>query len=331
MPELRRNAISDQVVLVAPQRRQRPNDFAPSSNTTKTIPCPFCPGNEKSTPPAVDELHTADSPDKWCVRVVPNLYPALIDLDHSTIPSTNDSTPALGKHEVVIECRRHVCQFNELSPEESELVFLAYQRRLQTWKQNPRLRFGIAFKNSSVRAGASLEHVHSQLIGLTEIPSLMQTELDSAIQHYDRCGSCIFCDLLADERRQHGRIIEETKHFTAFCPPASRFAYEMWILPNDHCSHFEEESPDQVARAARFVHQNLRRLHGLTPPLPYNYLIHSAPFDSNPNTHYHWHIEVLPRFGYLAGFELGTGYSINAVSPDKAAQDLRNVDFDKVC
>ena len=197
MPEIRRNSISDQIVLVAPERRQRPNEFAAArtaSDLTRSdsTRCPFCPGNEDATPPAVEELHAADSPNQWLVRVVPNLYPAVFDLDQGEPPVVEGRTPALGKHEVVIECRRHVRQFTELSHQESELAFLAYQRRFQAWKQNPQLRFGIALKNSGEQAGASMEHVHSQLIGLTEIPPIAQTELDSALRHYESRGSCVF-------------------------------------------------------------------------------------------------------------------------------------------
>ena len=345
MPEIRRNSISDQIVLVAPERRQRPNEFAAArtasdltrsdstrsdSTRSDSTHCPFCPGNEDAPPPAVEELHAADSPNQWLVRVVPNLYPAVFDLDQGEPPVVEGRTPALGKHEVVIECRRHVRQFTELSHQESELAFLAYQRRFQAWKQNPQLRFGIALKNSGEQAGASMEHVHSQLIGLTEIPPIAQTELDSALRHYESRGSCVFCDLLADENRQPLRIVDQNDHFTALCPRASRFAYEIWILPHGHVSHFEDDAPETIAEAARFLRHNLRRLQGLTPSPAYNYLIHSAPFDTNPNDHYHWHIEVLPRLGHLAGFELGTGYSINAVAPEQAALELRDVSLGKV-
>src|SRR3546814_12019916 len=36
-------------------------------------PCPFCPGNEEATPPALETYGPGGS---WLVRVVPNLYPA---------------------------------------------------------------------------------------------------------------------------------------------------------------------------------------------------------------------------------------------------------------
>jgi UDPglucose--hexose-1-phosphate uridylyltransferase len=37
----------------------------------------------------------------------------------------------------------------------------------------------------------------------------------------------------------------------------------------------------------------------------------------------HWHIEVVPRFGVLAGIELGAGYFVNTLAPESAAGVLR--------
>jgi galactose-1-phosphate uridylyltransferase len=41
--------------------------------------------------------------------------------------------------------------------------------------------------------------------------------------------------------------------------------------------------------------------------------------------YYHWHMSVIPRLTTLAGFEFGTGFYINSVSPEDAARYLREV------
>jgi UDPglucose--hexose-1-phosphate uridylyltransferase len=58
---------------------------------------------------------------------------------------------------------------------------------------------------------------------------------------------------------------------------------------------------------------------------PYNYLIHTSPLSSGPLEHYHWHFEIIPRITRVAGFEWGTGFYINPVPPEHAAQYLREV------
>jgi galactose-1-phosphate uridylyltransferase len=68
----------------------------------------------------------------------------------------------------------------------------------------------------------------------------------------------------------------------------------------------------------------LRRLHAvLGADLAYNVVFNTAPRDdARP---YHAWIDVVPRLGVKAGFELGTGVLVNAAAPDTAAQILRDV------
>jgi UDPglucose--hexose-1-phosphate uridylyltransferase len=59
---------------------------------------------------------------------------------------------------------------------------------------------------------------------------------------------------------------------------------------------------------------------------PYNYVIHTAPFGANELAHYHWHLEIFPRLIRTAGFEWGSGFYINPVLPEEAAEFLREVE-----
>ncbi len=69
----------------------------------------------------------------------------------------------------------------------------------------------------------------------------------------------------------------------------------------------------------------LRKLHvGLDDP-PYNFILHTSPFDQRDNPHYHWHIEITPTLGSMAGFEWGSGFYINPTPPEEAARFLRKV------
>jgi len=62
----------------------------------------------------------------------------------------------------------------------------------------------------------------------------------------------------------------------------------------------------------------------------YNYMIHTGALNSTPTTHYHWHIEIIPRLTKVAGFEWGTGFYINHIPPEQAASVLRNTDTDGI-
>ncbi len=113
----------------------------------------------------------------------------------------------------------------------------------------------------------------------------------------------------------------------AFCPYAARFPYETWIVPARHSSHYQALSPGDCAELARVVRVVLAKIESALDRPAYNYIIHTAPFDTNSLDHYHWHIEIIPRVTKTAGFEWGTGFYINPVSPEEAAATMRALHF----
>ena len=56
---------------------------------------------------------------------------------------------------------------------------------------------------------------------------------------------------------------------------------------------------------------------------PYNVVFRSAP-PGRPAGEFHWHADVIPRLGIVAGFEEGTGMYVNTVAPEQAAVLLRD-------
>ena len=76
MSQLRLNPLTGRWVTIVADRAERPTDFAPRAAQIEGVPgrpCPFCPGNEEATLPA---LETLDEGGAWKMRVIPNLYPA---------------------------------------------------------------------------------------------------------------------------------------------------------------------------------------------------------------------------------------------------------------
>jgi UDPglucose--hexose-1-phosphate uridylyltransferase len=204
------------------------------------------------------------------------------------------------------------------------LVFRAYRDRLRACARDPRLAYGQIFKNSGFAAGASLEHAHSQLIGTAVVPTQVKTELSKSRAYWQSTGRCVFCDMLARERQDGRRIVAEWPNFVAFCPFASQFPFETWILPRAHGAKFEEADDEQLEELAKMV----RRLVAFTETAlndpAFNYLIHTIPFRATSTACYHWHLEFFPRMTKTAGFEWGAGDYINTVSPEDAASTLRS-------
>lgn len=310
MPELRQDAITGRCVIIAEERAARPHEFV-STVTKPSAPCPFCAGNESLTPGEIASYPAQRGSAAWQVRVVPNKYPAV-----------HWQAAAVGTHEVIIESPDHLLSLAQLSDEQAQLTFHAYQDRLQALSRDERLGFGLIFKNSRAAGGASLEHLHSQLLGMEFVPPEIQLEAAKAGEYRALHGGCIFCRLLEDEA-DGNRVVSESEHFVVFCPFASRFPYEMWVVPKSHGASFESAGPQQVNELATTMLESIKRLENCLDSPAYNYWLHTAPFRMSRHDDFHWHIEIAPRVASLAGFELGSGCFINAVAPENAAQRLR--------
>jgi len=332
MSELRKDPVVGRWVIIATERAARPTDFSVKHPTPQGQFCPFCEGNESRTPPeilAYRSRGTAPNTPGWQVRVVPNRFPALKvegDLDSRGV-GMYDMMNGLGAHEVIIECPRHGVSPTQYPAEHFAEVFRCYKERLLDLRRDKRLVFGMLFKNVGQRAGASLEHSHSQLIALPVVPKRIREEETGGARFYGFHDRCVFCDMIRQETSDGERVVAQSDQFVAFVPYAARFPFEVWLLPKKHHSHFEfisDEERRQLAVDLRAVLQKLER--ALDNP-PYNYIIHSAPFDQAPLRHFHWHIEVIPRLTRTAGFEWGTGFSINPVLPESAARFLQDIEI----
>lgn len=329
MSDLRRDPISGRWVIIAPNRSDRPHEFEHvPQRRGDAAECPFCEGNEAATPEEIFAIRPTGSPPGgpgWRVRVVPNKYPALTaagDLTRRT-EGLYAAMDGFGAHEVIIESPRHVQSFSELTDAEACDTLAAYRQRLLALKEDGRLVYGMVFKNVGAAAGASLEHTHSQLIALPIVPINVWDEMNGSLEYYQHRNCCVFCDLVDQERAAGVRMVEESAHFSVFCPFASRFPGEMWIVPKRHASHYEQIEDAEIADLAGALRRSIGRLDRALDRPAYNFIVHTAPFDISDAMYYHWHVEVIPSLTRTAGFEWGTGFYINPAPPEEAARILR--------
>jgi UDPglucose--hexose-1-phosphate uridylyltransferase len=331
MSEFRKDPLSDHWVIIAPNRAERPEQFETVAPRGLPGRCPFCRGHEADTPPqtaAYSDTGQMITDGPWQVRVIPNKYPAVSNLPPQDQPERDfyHTRPGAGVHEVIVECPDHVTAFGQLDDRQAALVFRAYRDRMAHWRNDPRLAYAQLFKNSGAAAGASLEHAHSQLIATTVVPTQLQSELVRSQTYFDKNGRCVFCEMIRRELATGTRVVAECDRFVVFCPFASQFPYETWILPREHSSHFEFTEDGQLDRLAGIVRDLVGQVEHLLNDPGFNYLIHTAPFDSTHLKHYHWHLEIFPRVSKTAGFEWGAGDYINIVTPEQAAATLRTAD-----
>jgi UDPglucose--hexose-1-phosphate uridylyltransferase len=338
--ELRKDYLLDRWVVIATERSRRPTDFSkPKLEAAKTAVCPLCVGNENMTPPALmlyqkinGEIKRSQDPltgertKNWLVRVIPNLFPAFSPPkqpeDVGKMVQNDFLWSALGQHEVIIESPNHDEGPSDAELPQLELVINAYIDRVRELSAKPYVKFVSIFRNYGLEAGASLSHPHSQVMATPMVPTTIREEQKAAQAFYDTHGKCVFCDII--ERETKGpRLISENGDFVVLAPYASVNPMEFWIIPKHHAPNILNLSASEVSALAKTLKTALKALKDVVHDPPYNYGIHLA-LNPQAQDSYHWHLEVYPKLATWAGFEKSTGTYINTVTPETAAESLRN-------
>jgi len=335
--EMRKDYLIDRWTVIATQRKKRPTDLKKAPQESKQAGvCALEPGNEHMTPPAVlvylpanDGIRKDRDLDgvrhkNWLIRCVPNLYPAFMPpkegewrgLERGVLARAS----AAGHHEVLVESPRHDDHLGVASVSQVTHVVNAYIDRLRELSSKPYVAYVSIFRNHGLEAGASLSHAHSQIMATPIMPKIVEEELAASRELFKKSESCAFCGIL-DSEGQSPRLIWKNQHFVVFAPWASVHPFEFWIFPLKHQCCLLDLSQGEVEALARTVRVSLGGLQTLLGDPPYNFGFHQIK--SGACDCYHWHLEVYPRLSIWAGFEKSTGMFINVVSPEDAAQSLR--------
>ncbi len=349
MSELRYDPIKHRWSIIAPGRKLRPSELvvprreADAEAEADASGCPFEYGQEQRTAHEILSIPRANGAGGgagWQVRVVPNRFPVLRVEGEVAREGVGfyDRLSGVGAHEVIVENPDHWRESADLEVEELVSLFVACRSRLQDLRRDPRLRYILLFKNKGREAGASLFHPHWQLIATPIIPTVVVQELQAARDHYGRKERCIFCDMIRLEQRLGQRVALETDRFLAISPFASAFPFETWVLPRAHAHDLAVASDDDLRGLSVILRDLLRRLRLLLSDPPYNLVLHTAPsahprpgqpaYWSTIEHDFHWHLELVPRITRFAGFEWGSGYTVNPTPPEEAAAFLREADPD---
>lgn len=339
MPELRKDPIIGRWVIIATERARRPDDFAGVIEGPPAGNCPFCQGHEHETTPevyAARQAHTKPDAPGWDVRVVSSIKPFLKiegELDRRG-KGMFDLMNGIGAHEIVIETPDHIANIADLSNEQITKVIHAYTERFKDLSKDARFKYLLLFKNYGWTAGGGrISHARSQLIATPVNPKRVKEELVGCRNYFEYHERCVFCDLIRQELEAKERIILEHDGFVAVAPFASRFPFEVWILPKKHDCDFSTLTAYHQHELAKVLKIVLSKLKKAVKDPPYNFILHTAPFRrpkmgywKTIEEDYHWHIEIIPRLTRVAGFEWGTGFYICPLPPENAAKFLRETE-----
>lgn len=277
-------------VIMAPSRINRPHDNASIPTDTSfqkqtPVGCPFCPGAE-SLNTEVFRIGGSPNDSHWTIRVIANKF------------------PITEYHEVILHSRDHEHGVTDLPLSQVELIFQVYRNRYRYHSEAGHGQV-LIFNNHDVHAGASIKHPHSQVVVVPKditIESLPKEPVEN--------------------------IVKETEHLVLYCPRFSQWPYEVWIAPKvERVGETFGMVSDEVLKdlaallqttVATIVHKfsedGALKQPGSDRDVPFNYYIAHGQ---------NWYLRIIPRLVHKAGFELGSGISVNIVDPAQAAKEYQ--------
>ena len=325
--ELRQDIVTGDWVVIATGRSKRPDEFAHHDHESSDVGIEHCPfENPEATGQEKDVLIYTSGDSHWTLRVFPNKYPAF---SRGKVPRQIGEGPYFsmtgsGYHEVIVT-RDHYNQLATMESWQVAEVLDAYQDRYLSLMKKKSVNYIQIFHNHGKASGASLPHPHSQLMAIPVVSPYIQLELKGAEAYFRSTRKKVYSVMAEYERETKTRMVYENDLFIAFCPYASRAAFEVWVMPKKSSPYFERINDEEKLLAGEALRAALFSIYrGLGDP-SYNFYLHTAPCDGRDYPHYGWHIEILPKTSVWAGFELSTGIEVSSIEPEKAAEYLRSM------
>jgi UDPglucose--hexose-1-phosphate uridylyltransferase len=319
LSELRWNPLLGEWVATATHRQER--TFLPPADF-----CPLCPTKEGGFPTEVPE-------SAYDIAVFENRFPSLRpDPPAPAVEGTDlyPVRPAQGVCEVVLYSSDHTTTLAEETVEQIYQLVQVWTDRFVELGALDFVHYVFEFENKGEAIGVTLHHPHGQIYAYPFIPPLVARELQNTLAHYERNGSCLLCDVVAEEQTDGRRVVALNESFVAFIPFYARWPYELHISSRRHLqalTDLTEAEQRDLAMMLKMVLVAFDRLFNLS--FPYMMVIHQRPVDGNAYDYYHFHIEFYPplrtatKLKYLAGSETGAGLFINDTLAEEKAAELR--------
>lgn len=305
MSKLIKNSLSGKLIIFNNERNKRKNDFL-KNDEDKFLKdyepnCPLCLGNEYMTP---KETFFINDDNDWVVRSIPNKYPILTYEEDKYYGSEH----IYGNHEVIIESNKHSKSFYNSNDKEFYLVLSMYLDRYKALNKK-NIKYISIFKNYLQKAGASLEHSHSQIISMSVIPPIILKEIKNSNDFYKENNICFF-----DHKEKYNNIVLDNENFYAYVPGDSPYSLEVDIVSKNKCK-FEDITKHEMQSLSEMMMKLFSKLYDLEGQSPFNMYLHTFPVNNkNLSRHYKYHFHIIQRNWFFGGFELSTGIHVNSMN-----------------
>ncbi|MBI4992075.1 MAG: HIT domain-containing protein [Candidatus Harrisonbacteria bacterium] len=324
--QLRQDLVSGDWIVIAPGRAKRPYAIIKKTEPRIGTPKRNCPFEDLQKTGQGRPILSYGNNNDWQLQVIENKYPAFVHQDVCSVISKNGPfsvSGADGHHDLVIT-RAHDKTLADLTLNEAQQVFESFRDRYLMLLNDPCVAYISIFFNWGLKAGASVYHPHYQIVAIPVVPPDVQHSLNGSGRYFGENKQCVHCVMMDWELRHRKRVIYQNEGAAVFVPFVSKEPFEFRVFPKKHLPYFENTLDVDLDYVVEALQKSLKKMKKNLKDPDYNFFIHTAPIrDKEKYNHYHWHLEVIPKVTIRAGFELGTGVTINVVDPDEAADLLR--------
>lgn len=311
---LRFDPLTGEFITVASHRQTRA--FLPPAHM-----CPLCP---------TTETNLSELPDIFDVAVFENKGPAF-GPETGVIEQVDDdafgfSTNAYGRCEVVVFSPEHEGSLGSMPVSRIRTVISAWQNRTKELYETEGIVQVFPFENRGQEIGVTLHHPHGQIYAYPFVTPKTQRLVASV----ERFGANFFADLLNFELAGP-RVVLESEHFVAYVPFAARWPVEIHALPKRHVQDFSQLTDAEADDLAVFYKRLLQGVDKLyDTPTPYIAAWHQAPkVEVRDQIRLMLQItsprRAADKLKYLAGSEAAMGAWVGDITPEAAAERLREV------
>jgi UDPglucose--hexose-1-phosphate uridylyltransferase len=325
----RRNALTDEWVLVSPHRTLRPwlgqrETPATGASAPYDPRCYLCPGNVRA--------NGARNPAYEGVYVFANDFPALSPVAR-VVANLGDlfrAEAVSGECRVICYSPRHDLSLGELSIDAVTDVVHGWRAQFRELASRDDISYVLIFENRGEMMGASNPHPHGQIWATSTTPNEIAKELHAQRAYRDRHGRALLMDYVEAEVRIGTRVVELNEHWAAVVPFWAVWPFELLVSPRRRLGDFEDMQPEEATSLAQLLRSVIAKYDRLfATPFPYSLGWHPRPSDGDAHAEWVLHAHFYPPLlrsasirKFLVGFEM-FAMPQRDLTPEAAAAELR--------
>lgn len=311
-PHRRYNPLTNEWILVSPQRTQRPwlgqvEKLPPETRPAYDPSCYLCPGNSRAGGARNAAYEHTFVFDNDFAALLPDTPPAEID-EGGLIRAVSER----GICRVICFSPRHDLTLPEMPLPEIRRVVDVWAEQTEELGGRDFVRYVQVFENKGAMMGASNPHPHCQVWAEESIPTEPAKELRSLFAYQSEHGACLLCDYLALERESKERVVFENECFTLLVPFWAVWPFETLLIARRHTPSLPELNDVERNALAEAVQRLTSRYDNLFQvSFPYSMGFHQAPTDGQPHPETHLHAHYYPPLlrsatvrKFMVGYEL---------------------------